>query len=117
MPKSSLVQLRQQIARLETQAKKLEETEGSRKRKAVTEVRALMRKLGVGLADLQTPDSPKTARVAAIKPKREKSARPPVPVKYRNSETGDAWTGRGRTPRWLAALEAAGRSRDEFKLG
>jgi hypothetical protein len=32
MPKSSLVQLRQQIARLETQAKKLEETEGTRKR-------------------------------------------------------------------------------------
>ncbi|MCX7228244.1 MAG: H-NS histone family protein [Burkholderiales bacterium] len=117
MPRSSLVQLRQQIARLETQAKKLEETEGTRKRKAVTEVRALMRKLGVELADLQASDSPKTARAAASKPKREKSARPPVPVKYRNSETGDTWTGRGRTPRWLAALEAAGRTRDEFKIG
>ena len=117
MPKSSLVQLRQQIARLETQAKKLEETEGTRKRKAVTEVRALMRKLGVELADLQASDSPKTVRAAASKPKREKSARPPVPVKYRNGETGDTWTGRGRTPRWLAALEAAGRTRDEFKVG
>jgi DNA-binding protein H-NS len=117
MPKSSLVQLRQQIARLETQAKKLEETEGTRKRKAVTEVRALMRKLGVEFADLQASDSPKTARAATSKPKREKSARPPVPVKYRNSETDDTWTGRGRTPRWLAALEAAGRTRDEFKVG
>jgi DNA-binding protein H-NS len=117
VPKSSLVQLRQQIARLETQAKKLEETEGTRKRKAVTEVRALMRKLGVELADLQTPDSPKAPRVVASKPKREKSARAPVPVKYRNTETGDVWTGRGLTPRWLAALEAAGRTRDEFKLG
>jgi DNA-binding protein H-NS len=39
-----------------------------------------------------------------------------VPAKYRNTETGDAWTGRGRTPRWLVALEAAGRTRDEFKI-
>jgi DNA-binding protein H-NS len=115
--RTSLEQLRQQIARLETQAKKLEETEGSRKRKAVSEVRALMRKLGVELTDLQGPDTPKAARPAAGKPKREKSARPPVPVKFRNAESGDTWTGRGRTPKWLAALEAAGRSRDEFKVG
>jgi DNA-binding protein H-NS len=117
MPKFSLVQLRQQIARLETQAKKLEGSEGTRKRKAVAEVRALMRKLGVELADLQASASPKPARAAAGKPKREKSARAPVPAKYRNIETGDTWTGRGRTPRWLAALEAAGRTRDEFKIG
>jgi DNA-binding protein H-NS len=117
VPKPSLDQLRQQIARLETQAKKLEETEGTRKRKAVTEVRALMRKLGIELSDLQGPDAPKAARASATKAKREKSTRPPVPVKFRNAETGETWTGRGRTPKWLAALEAAGRTRDEFKVG
>lgn len=37
-----------------------------------------------------------------------------APVKYRNPETGDTWTGRGRAPRWLAAAEAQGQSRESF---
>jgi hypothetical protein len=36
------------------------------------------------------------------------------PAKYRGPN-GEEWTGRGRTPGWLAAFEAEGRSRDEFK--
>ena len=37
------------------------------------------------------------------------------PAKYRGPN-GEAWSGRGRTPRWLAALEAEGRGRDEFTI-
>jgi len=37
-------------------------------------------------------------------------------AKFRNPETGEEWSGRGRTPRWLAALEAEGRSRQEFAV-
>ncbi|MDD2744698.1 MAG: H-NS histone family protein [Rhodocyclaceae bacterium] len=36
------------------------------------------------------------------KKKRESAA---VPVKYRNQETGETWTGRGRVPNWLAGLD------------
>jgi DNA-binding protein H-NS len=35
--------------------------------------------------------------------------------KYRGPD-GAEWTGRGRPPRWLAALEATGRKRDEFLM-
>lgn len=38
-----------------------------------------------------------------------------VAAKYRGPN-GEEWTGRGRMPNWLAALEAEGRSRDEFLI-
>ncbi|MBE7157081.1 MAG: H-NS histone family protein [Rhodospirillales bacterium] len=38
-----------------------------------------------------------------------------VAVKFRGPN-GEAWTGRGRTPRWMTAMEAEGRNRDEFRV-
>ncbi|MBM4232027.1 MAG: H-NS histone family protein, partial [Gammaproteobacteria bacterium] len=29
-------------------------------------------------------------------------------------DKGNTWTGRGKTPRWLAAAEKAGAKRDQF---
>ncbi|CUJ61843.1 H-NS histone family protein [Achromobacter xylosoxidans] len=43
-------------------------------------------------------------------------ARGPVAAKYRHPTTGETWSGRGRTPRWLVAEEGAGRSREEYRL-
>ncbi|WP_164964282.1 ParB/RepB/Spo0J family partition protein [Rubrivivax sp. JA1026] len=40
-----------------------------------------------------------------------------VPVKYRNAETGDTWSGRGLKPRWLVAELDKGRSLDDFLVG
>lgn len=41
----------------------------------------------------------------------------PVRILYRDPANPDnTWSGRGRAARWLADYEAAGRSRDEFKL-
>ncbi len=36
-------------------------------------------------------------------------------AKYRGP-SGEEWSGRGRTPNWLAALEAEGRGREEFLI-
>jgi DNA-binding protein H-NS len=36
-------------------------------------------------------------------------------AKYR-SPNGEEWSGRGRMPNWLAALEAEGRGREEFLI-
>jgi DNA-binding protein H-NS len=118
MPRESLVTLRKQIARLEAQARKLEATQASKKKEAVGQVAALMRKLGVTVADLQEgpPARGRRARTAPADGTKT-AARAPVPVKFRDATTGDAWSGRGRTPRWLAAHEAQGRSRDEFRVG
>lgn len=40
----------------------------------------------------------------------------PVPPKFRNPETGDEWSGRGRAPNWVTAAEQAGRNRAEFLI-
>jgi DNA-binding protein H-NS len=38
-----------------------------------------------------------------------------IPPKFRGPN-GETWTGRGRLPNWLAALELADRKRDEFRI-
>jgi len=42
-----------------------------------------------------------------------KKAKNKVPVKYRGPN-GEAWTGRGKTPAWVIAQEAAGRTRESL---
>ena len=40
-----------------------------------------------------------------------------VPVKYRNPEKHEeTWTGRGVTPKWLQALIAAGKQKEDFLI-
>lgn len=39
-----------------------------------------------------------------------------VPPKYRDTKTGDTWSGRGLTPRWLAEREKTGHKREEFLI-
>ena len=82
-------------------------------RKIDTLAQGEMKKLGVEVSDLDGAVR-KAGRPATKKKAPGAGTRPPVPVKYRNAETGDTWTGRGRTPTWLAALEAQGRKREEF---
>nr|WP_276325563.1 H-NS histone family protein [Achromobacter kerstersii] len=42
--------------------------------------------------------------------------RRPVPPKYRHPTSGETWSGRGKTPRWLASEEANGVCRDQFLI-
>jgi len=44
------------------------------------------------------------------------STRKPVAPKFRNPETGDTWTGRGKAPRWITEAESAGKSRNDFLI-
>jgi DNA-binding protein H-NS len=66
------------------------------------EIQARMKEFGITLADL--------------KGGAKKTKRAPVAAKYRNSATGETWSGRGRAPRWLADAMAKGRSKDEFLI-
>ncbi len=47
--------------------------------------------------------------------KPSKSGAAPVPAKYR-SPNGEEWSGRGRTPKWLQAAEASGKTRESFRI-
>jgi DNA-binding protein H-NS len=95
---------------------------------AIAEIKAKMAMFGITLEDLggkvkaARGRKPKLAKAAKpVKPAKDKAkpakARKPVAVKYRTSETGETWTGRGKAPKWLAAMEAAGRKREEFLVG
>src|SRR2546430_9949471 len=37
-------------------------------------------------------------------------------AKYRDPKTGETWSGRGGTARWLVAYEKQGRKRDQFLI-
>ncbi|GAA5086409.1 H-NS histone family protein [Paenalcaligenes hermetiae] len=39
-----------------------------------------------------------------------------APARYRNPQTGDTWTGRGRPPRWITDAEQNGQSREQFLI-
>lgn len=61
----------------------------------------------------------KPARAATAVKKSSPSraaAKRPVPPKYRHSETGETWTGRGKPPRWITNAEAEGKTRDDFLI-
>ena len=40
-----------------------------------------------------------------------------VPPKYRDPKTGESWSGRGTTPRWLRALMKKGHKLQKFAVG
>ncbi len=119
MPRRSYETLRKQIQKLEAQARKLEEAASQKKKQAVAQVVALMKKLGVAPEDLGAAGSrrARAGKGATTKRAVKKAAvRKPVAPKFRNTKTGETWSGRGRTPRWLAALEAQGKSRDDYRV-
>lgn len=92
---------------LVAQAEKLmRQAEAARKAEittAVGEIKAKMTEYGITLADLGC--SAKGAK-----------SRKAVAAKYRNPANNETWSGRGRVPRWLVALEGAGRKREEFAV-
>ncbi len=86
----------------------------SGKMELVEEFRAKAEAFGLTLEEL-LGKSVQTARPAAKAPKTKKStSAPSPPVKYRNSDTGETWSGRGRMPKWMALAVEHGRSREDF---
>ena len=81
--------------------KTITDFENRKKREALSELEKKAAELGFSLSDLTG-----TAKV--------KKTSPP---KYRNpADHGQTWTGRGRTPLWVKALENAGGSRDDVLI-
>jgi DNA-binding protein H-NS len=77
--------LKAQIAALEKQAAQVRDSEISA---AKSQIREIMQTYGLSIADLGgVTKAPK--------------ARKTVAAKYRDTATGQEWTGRGRAPTWL----------------
>ena len=97
-------ELQSQIQQLQAEAEALRKQE---KATVVAQIKQTMLEHGIDLSDLQGrqgrqgPHSTMGTRVAP---------------KYRNAQTGETWTGRGKKPRWLAAELANGRKIADFLI-
>ena len=96
------------------EAKRLEKLEDA-KRAVLEETRAKLAELGLSLEAIL----PGGARSGEGEQggggrRKRRDAGQPLTVKYRGPN-GETWSGRGRLPKWLQALEAEGRNREEFR--
>jgi DNA-binding protein H-NS len=72
--------------------------------------------LGLSAGDLFAQTAPQETTGQGTRRRRPRSdAGVKYAAKYRGP-SGEEWSGRGRTPRWLVALEAEGRRREEFSV-
>jgi DNA-binding protein H-NS len=97
---TSLSELMAQKQALE---KRIEDARRSERAEAISRIRELMEQYGLTPADLK----PGAAR-------QRKGGK--VPAKYRDPDTGDAWSGRGLQPNWLKAALASGRKLSDFAV-
>lgn len=67
---------------------------------AITKIKDLMQTYGVSIEDLSSGSRAKPAK-----------AKGTVAAQFKNSETGETWTGRGRAPRWLD-----GKDKEQFRI-
>ena len=98
--------LKQLLAQKATLEKQISDAQREERSAAISSVKSLMTEHGLTLADLGT-------RVVA--PPRKSSGRKAA-VKYRDSASGDAWSGRGLQPKWLRAALASGRKITDFAV-
>jgi len=106
-----MASLQDLIAQKEALEREIERTKQQGRTEAIAQIRALMSEYGLSVADL----AGKSAKASKAKSSKGKTSGK-VPAKYRDSSTGETWSGRGLQPRWLKAALAAGRKLDEFAL-
>ena len=101
-----MASLQELIAQKEALEVEIERTRSKDRADALVKVRTLMDQYGLTAADLSTKGSVKSRTGKGNK----------VAAKYRNSATGETWSGRGLQPKWLKAAVGAGHKLSEFTL-
>jgi DNA-binding protein H-NS len=105
-------ELRRVVSSAEAKIRDKAETE---KRALKEEVERRAADLGVTVRDLfGDPVQPAARR--GRKPAAAKKAEGDGPAPKYKGPDGELWSGRGRTPRWLQAAQAEGRSKDDFLI-
>lgn len=67
---------------------------------AIKQIKELMQLHGVTVDDISSGSRTKPAKAKGM-----------VAAQFKNPETGETWTGRGRAPRWLD-----GKDREQFRI-
>ena len=117
---SNLIDIQSQIEKLQKQASEIKAKEFQ---STIQDILAKMQAFGITVKDLQNAKPTKSAKVVRGKkaagpgklPKVGKRAGVAVAAKYRGPN-GETWSGRGLTPKWLAALIAQGQSKESFAV-
>jgi DNA-binding protein H-NS len=118
----NLIDIQQQIEKLQKQASDIRSREFDA---TVQDILAKMQAFGITVKDLgagkrktskaKPGRRPKATAGPAVKAKRSAAKGAVVTPKFRGPN-GESWTGRGLMPRWLSALVAQGRSKEEFAI-
>jgi DNA-binding protein H-NS len=119
--------LAQKIVRLQDEVKKAEATAEATKTAKNREIQAILVRMAseYGVkpetqAQTQAAETKSAPATNGSHKRRTRGAqKKPSTVKplYRNpSKPDETWTGRGRAPRWLAALENQGAKREAFRI-
>lgn len=116
--KASLEELLNARTKLEGEIRARQSVERTR---ALAEIRQIMVTHGLTLKDLGVAARRGSARDPAVVGSEQPAAKRIAPStkvrpKFRDPETGDSWTGRGMTPKWLRDHEEAGRPRDKYLI-
>jgi DNA-binding protein H-NS len=95
---SSLIEIQTQIALLQKQAEEIRTDEMGQ---ALQDILTKMDIYGITIDDIDRARG------------RVRKSSNPAPIKYRGPN-GEAWSGRGLTPKWLVALIAQGQTKESF---
>jgi DNA-binding protein H-NS len=101
---NDLIEIQNQIEKLQKQASEIRALEFG---KTVQDILAKMAAYNITLDDLDVSKS--RARKATLTGSKSAAAKFKGP-------NGETWSGRGLTPRWLSALVAQGRTKEEFAI-
>jgi DNA-binding protein H-NS len=118
---NNLIEIQTQIEKLTKQAREIRAREFN---KTVQEILAKMNAFGITLKDLQPKKKAgkvaKAAKPTKGRPRKSDVTTPKksgtvVAAKYRGPG-GESWSGRGLMPRWLSALVAQGKTKEDFAI-
>ena len=111
MPKETLAVIQKRINALLARVTRLKR----KKAPALRRIVKLARANAIAIGEIRAALIGEARKTSAPKKKVRRTKRKVTPM-YRNPKTGETWSGRGRTARWLAAAEKAGRKRSEFLI-
>jgi DNA-binding protein H-NS len=110
---SSYQDLLAQKAKLEQQSIELEKQLADARRAeragVIAQIKSLLSEHGLTVADLGMKAGKASGGTSA-------SAGRKVAPKYRNTATGETWTGRGLQPKWVQAAVATGKKLEDFAI-
>lgn len=115
----NLIELQGQIEKLQKQANDIKAREFD---KTVGEIKATMKAFGITVKDLTAKKAMSKGKGKAVKTVSSvkavggtKKTGKPVEAKFRGPN-GESWSGRGLMPKWMQALVAEGKSKQDFAV-